>query len=232
VLAVKVDASNLPRKYTQVVYTHCFNFPRKLIFFLLGSFQASYLGYTTELPSIDTYFMLDCSGAKQLKSNTLQGLQGNSSSRSSSRAGAGAVIRRLQEAERLGSRGSGQQQQQKQQQQQQQRQAQPVYTGANAWPAAAAAAAAAAVGEESADYLQELKLFDWELQLHGIVPVHGSSSSSSSGLVGSSSLQSSGSSSSKDAVQGSSQAVGSRRAGWWQQLWQQQQQHHQVAVQH
>jgi hypothetical protein len=36
---VKVDASNLPRKYTQVVYTHCFNFPRKLIFFLLGSFK-------------------------------------------------------------------------------------------------------------------------------------------------------------------------------------------------
>eukprot|EP00775_Hariotina_reticulata_P013774 gene13774-13895_t len=38
-LSVKVDASNLPRKYTQVVYTHCFNFPRKLIFFLLGNFK-------------------------------------------------------------------------------------------------------------------------------------------------------------------------------------------------
>lgn len=39
VFSVKVDASNLPRKYTQVVYTHCFNFPRKLIFFLLANFQ-------------------------------------------------------------------------------------------------------------------------------------------------------------------------------------------------
>lgn len=32
---------------------------------LLLCCQASYLGYTTQLPSIDTYFMLDCSGAKQ-----------------------------------------------------------------------------------------------------------------------------------------------------------------------
>jgi hypothetical protein len=29
-LDVSVDASNLPRKYTQVVYSHCFNWPRKL----------------------------------------------------------------------------------------------------------------------------------------------------------------------------------------------------------
>eukprot|EP00877_Chromochloris_zofingiensis_P006027 jgi/Chrzof1/1678/Cz10g16260.t1 len=63
-LKVKVDASNLPRKYTQVVYTHCFNFPRKLIFFLLGTFQVKYLGYVSQLPSVDTYFMLDCSKAK------------------------------------------------------------------------------------------------------------------------------------------------------------------------
>lgn len=28
--------------------------------------QATYLGYTTKLPDIDTYFMLDCSGAKEL----------------------------------------------------------------------------------------------------------------------------------------------------------------------
>jgi hypothetical protein len=41
VLEVKVDASNLPRKYSQVVYTQCFNFPQKLIFFLLTTFKVS-----------------------------------------------------------------------------------------------------------------------------------------------------------------------------------------------
>ncbi|KAF8065615.1 tmem106b [Scenedesmus sp. PABB004] len=66
VLELKVDASNLPRKYTAVVYTHCFNFPRRLIFFFAGDFTATYLGVTSSLPKIDTYFMLDCSGAKQL----------------------------------------------------------------------------------------------------------------------------------------------------------------------
>jgi hypothetical protein len=215
VLAVKVDASNLPRKYTQVVYTHCFNFPRKLIFFLLGSFQASYLGYTTELPSIDTYFMLDCSGAKQLKSNMLQSmLQGNSSRRGAGGgADAGVAAGKLQEARGLGSRGS------RQPPPQQLQQVQPVEVGVDAWPAAAAA-----VDDQSAEDLQELELFDWELQLHGAVPVHGSSSSSSV-LGGSSSLQRRhSSSSSKVAVHGSSQAEGSRRAGWWQQLWQQQRQ--------
>eukprot|EP00879_Flechtneria_rotunda_P026473 GHRR01028228.1.p1 GENE.GHRR01028228.1~~GHRR01028228.1.p1 ORF type:complete len:227 (+),score=75.36 GHRR01028228.1:747-1427(+) len=71
-LSVTVDASNLPRKYTAVVYTQCFNFPRQLIFFLLGTFKASYLGYETQLPKIDTYFMLDCSGA----SNSYDGSNG------------------------------------------------------------------------------------------------------------------------------------------------------------
>lgn len=31
----------------QVVYNNCFTFPRKLIFFLLGTFRHSYLGYVT-----------------------------------------------------------------------------------------------------------------------------------------------------------------------------------------
>jgi hypothetical protein len=217
VLAVKVDASNLPRKYTQVVYTHCFNFPRKLIFFLLGSFQASYLGYTTELPSIDTYFMLDCSGAKQLKSNVLQALQGNSSS------SRGAALGQLQAAGSLHNRGSGQQQ--RQQQQQQLLQAQPVSAGADAWRSVAAVDGS----REAAEDLQELELFDWELQLHGTVPVHGSSSSSK--LGGSSSLLSrDSSSSSRNAVQSSSRADGGRRAGWWQQLWRQQQQQQQRII--
>jgi hypothetical protein len=39
VLDVRVDASNLPRRYNQVVYTQCINFPQKLIFFLLASFN-------------------------------------------------------------------------------------------------------------------------------------------------------------------------------------------------
>jgi hypothetical protein len=62
-LDVSVDASNLPRKYTQVVYSHCFNWPRKLIFFLRGQFTVTYLGAPFHLPSVDTYFVLDCSKA-------------------------------------------------------------------------------------------------------------------------------------------------------------------------
>jgi hypothetical protein len=37
---VKVDASNLPGKYTAVVIGCCLNFPRKLIFFLTATFKA------------------------------------------------------------------------------------------------------------------------------------------------------------------------------------------------
>jgi hypothetical protein len=158
--------------------------------------------------------MLDCSGAKQLKRNMLKVLQSNGSRSSSrdagGRAGGGAAAGKLQEAKGLGSRGS--------RQQQLLQQAQPVGAAVNAWPAAAAA-----YDDQSAEDLQELELFDWELQLHGTVHVHGSSSSSSV-LGGSSSLQRRHSSSSKVAVHGSSQAEGTRRAGWWQQLWQQRRQ--------
>lgn len=70
VLSMTVDASNLPRRYTRVVYDQCFAFPRMLVFFLLGTFQTTYLGYTTTLPSVDTYFLLDCSGAQDLADNT------------------------------------------------------------------------------------------------------------------------------------------------------------------
>jgi hypothetical protein len=37
---VKVDASNLPGKYTAVVIGCCLNFPRRLIFFLTATFKA------------------------------------------------------------------------------------------------------------------------------------------------------------------------------------------------
>src|SRR5690349_3451147 len=40
---VNVDASNLPRRYTRVVYDQCFGFPRILVFFLLGTFQVRQL---------------------------------------------------------------------------------------------------------------------------------------------------------------------------------------------
>lgn len=36
---VKVDASNLPGKYTAVVIGCCLNFPRRLIFFLTATFK-------------------------------------------------------------------------------------------------------------------------------------------------------------------------------------------------
>jgi hypothetical protein len=35
----KVDASNLPGKYTAVVIGCCLNFPRRLIFFLTAAFK-------------------------------------------------------------------------------------------------------------------------------------------------------------------------------------------------
>lgn len=41
-LSVNVDASNLPRRYTRVVYDQCFGFPRILVFFLLGTFQVKW----------------------------------------------------------------------------------------------------------------------------------------------------------------------------------------------
>lgn len=47
VLSVNVDASNLPRRYTRVVYDQCFGFPRILVFFLLGTFQVG--GWATHM---------------------------------------------------------------------------------------------------------------------------------------------------------------------------------------
>ncbi|GBF96557.1 hypothetical protein Rsub_09140 [Raphidocelis subcapitata] len=60
---VKVDASNLPGKYTAVVIGCCLNFPRKLIFFLTASFKVDYMMWSYDLPLVDSYFMLDCSDA-------------------------------------------------------------------------------------------------------------------------------------------------------------------------
>lgn len=52
VLDVNVDASNLPRRYTRVVYDQCFAFPRILVFFLLGSFQVGCVGHTLGLDHV------------------------------------------------------------------------------------------------------------------------------------------------------------------------------------
>ncbi|GFH23588.1 uncharacterized protein HaLaN_21219, partial [Haematococcus lacustris] len=38
----------------------CFTFPEKLIFFLLGSLQAEYLGKQFDLPAISTFFIISC----------------------------------------------------------------------------------------------------------------------------------------------------------------------------
>lgn len=62
VLEVRLDVDRLPAKYTQVIYSQCFTFPRKLIFFMLADLEATYMRNRYRLPRIDTYFMLDCNG--------------------------------------------------------------------------------------------------------------------------------------------------------------------------
>merc|ERR1712130_75822 len=42
-LEVVVDASNLPTEYILTILTQCSSFPRRLVFFLKGSFKTKYL---------------------------------------------------------------------------------------------------------------------------------------------------------------------------------------------
>ncbi|KAL6761386.1 hypothetical protein V8C86DRAFT_2536887 [Haematococcus lacustris] len=60
VVNVEMDASSVPQKYLFTIYTQCFTFPEKLIFFLLGSLQAEYLGKQFDLPAISTFFIISC----------------------------------------------------------------------------------------------------------------------------------------------------------------------------
>lgn len=39
VISVEMDASSVPQKYLFTIYTQCFTFPEKLIFFLTGNLQ-------------------------------------------------------------------------------------------------------------------------------------------------------------------------------------------------
>ncbi|DBB18697.1 hypothetical protein WJX82_008928 [Trebouxia sp. C0006] len=59
-LELVVDASNVPSKYILTILSECATFPRRLIFFVKGSFGAHFLGQTQTLSPIDTYFMIDC----------------------------------------------------------------------------------------------------------------------------------------------------------------------------
>jgi hypothetical protein len=62
---VHIDASSLPRRYSAILFSACFTFPRELVFFLRGNFTAvTALGFRQRLPSIDTYFIVPCTAPK------------------------------------------------------------------------------------------------------------------------------------------------------------------------
>lgn len=60
IVKLDMDASSVPQKYLFTIYTQCFTFPEKLIFFLTGSLQAVHLGKAIKLPLIDNYFIISC----------------------------------------------------------------------------------------------------------------------------------------------------------------------------
>ncbi|MEW5299305.1 MAG: hypothetical protein WDW36_002332 [Sanguina aurantia] len=54
IMTVEMDASSVPQKYLFTIYSQCFTFPEKLIFFLKSKLQAEYLGSVYDLPLIDS----------------------------------------------------------------------------------------------------------------------------------------------------------------------------------
>jgi hypothetical protein len=58
-----MDASSVPQEYLFTIYTQCFTFPERIIFFLTGKLQARYLGWRFQLPDIDNYFIISCTNA-------------------------------------------------------------------------------------------------------------------------------------------------------------------------
>ncbi|GAX75088.1 hypothetical protein CEUSTIGMA_g2532.t1 [Chlamydomonas eustigma] len=60
IITVDVNSSNVPQKYLFTIYTQCFTFPEKLIFFLDAQLKTQYLGSTSMLPKIDNYAILEC----------------------------------------------------------------------------------------------------------------------------------------------------------------------------
>ncbi|GFR47105.1 hypothetical protein Agub_g8678, partial [Astrephomene gubernaculifera] len=61
VITVDMDASSVPQQYLFTIYTQCFTFPERIIFFLTGKLQSTYWGWWTfQLPDIDNYFIISC----------------------------------------------------------------------------------------------------------------------------------------------------------------------------
>ncbi|MEW5299304.1 MAG: hypothetical protein WDW38_003394 [Sanguina aurantia] len=60
IMTVEMDASSVPQKYLFTIYSQCFTFPEKLIFFLKSKLQAEYLGSVYDLPLIDSWFIIAC----------------------------------------------------------------------------------------------------------------------------------------------------------------------------
>jgi hypothetical protein len=61
-LEVQVDASGVPKDYILSIVSQCSTFPHVLTFFLQGKVSVKHflLPRQDTLPSIDTYFMIDC----------------------------------------------------------------------------------------------------------------------------------------------------------------------------
>ncbi|KAG2441136.1 hypothetical protein HXX76_003988 [Chlamydomonas incerta] len=63
VIEVDMDASSVPQKYLFTIYTQCFTFPERIIFFLTGKLQSRFLGYNFSIPDIDSYFIVPCTNS-------------------------------------------------------------------------------------------------------------------------------------------------------------------------
>ncbi|KAG2490223.1 hypothetical protein HYH03_011348 [Edaphochlamys debaryana] len=61
VLTVDMDASSVPQQYLFTIYTQCFTFPERIIFFLTGKLKSRFLGWVLAIPDIDNYFIISCS---------------------------------------------------------------------------------------------------------------------------------------------------------------------------
>ncbi|PNH06721.1 Transmembrane protein 106B, partial [Tetrabaena socialis] len=63
VIEMDMDASSVPQQYLFTIYTQCFTFPERIIFFLTGKLESRYLGWVSTLPDIDNYFIVPCTNA-------------------------------------------------------------------------------------------------------------------------------------------------------------------------
>ncbi|KXZ47887.1 hypothetical protein GPECTOR_32g500 [Gonium pectorale] len=63
VISMEMDASSVPQQYLFTIYTQCFTFPERIIFFLTGKLQSKYMGWVFPIPDIDNYFIISCTNA-------------------------------------------------------------------------------------------------------------------------------------------------------------------------